>query len=262
VTVNLSALSRRLILLLGVLTFGNACGEPAPNVTVVDGPCEDVYGADICTWAMLEGERVVEVGARIPLASVENAPAEQEMVWPPPDVANIPLPEVAQERLGIHYVKINWEAHGHPPGPYLLPHFDFHFYVIPRVEGDAMDCSDLSKPTELPVGYDLPDVEVPGVGNLVGLCVEKMGMHALLESELAGEQPFSGTLVVGYYAGKPIFFEPMITRELLLRQETFPLEFPVIPGVDPGVTLPTQFEARYDESMSEYQFAFSGFPSD
>jgi hypothetical protein len=262
VTVNLSALSRRLILLLGVLTFGNACGEPAPNVTVVDGPCEDVYGADICTWAMLEGERVVEVGARIPLASVENAPAEQEMVWPPPDVANIPLPEVAQERLGIHYVKINWEAHGHPPGPYLLPHFDFHFYVIPRVEGDAMDCSDLSKPTELPVGYDLPDVEVPGVGNLVGLCVEKMGMHALLESELAGEQPFSGTLVVGYYAGKPIFFEPMITRELLLRQEPFSLEFPVIPGVDPGVTLPTQFEARYDESMSEYQFAFSGFPSD
>jgi hypothetical protein len=261
VTVDLSTLPRRAILLLGVLTFGNACGEPAPTVTVVDGACEDVYGASVCTWAMLEGEQVVEVGAKVPLASVENAPAEQEMVWPPVDVANIALPEVAQERLGIHYVKINWEAHGHPPGPYLVPHFDFHFYVIPRVEADAMDCSNLTKPTELPVGYDLPDVEVPGVGNLIGLCVEKMGMHALLKAELEGEYPFSGTLVVGYYAGKPIFFEPMITRELLLRQQTFPLEFPVITGAGPGVTLPTQFQAEYDASTSAYQFVFSGFPS-
>ncbi len=256
-----STVARRAVPLLGVLAFGAACGEPAPTETVVDGACEDVHGASICTWARLEGERVAEVGLRLPLASVQNAPAEQEMVWPPPDVANIALPEVAQERLGIHFVKINWEAHGHPPGPYLVPHWDFHFYVIPRVDADAMDCSDVSKPTELPAGYDLTDVEIPGVGVLPGLCVEKMGMHALLKAELEGAHPFSGTMVVGYYAGEPIFFEPMVTRELLLRQQTFPLEFPVIQGVDPGVTLPTRFEARYDESTSEYRFVFSGFPS-
>ena len=258
---NPSALTRRSVLLLGVLTLGSACDEPAPTVTVVDGACEDAYGANICTWARLDGDRIVELGATVPMASVQNAPAEQEMVWPPPDVANIPMPAVAQERLGIHYVKINWEAHGHPPGAYLTPHWDFHFYVIPRAEGDAMDCSNLTMPTELPVGYELPDVEIPGVGTLTGFCVEKMGMHSLLRAELEGEQPFSGTLVVGYYGGSPIFFEPMITRELLLRQQTFPLEFPEIPGVDPDVTLPTRFEARYDESASEYRFVFSGFPS-
>lgn len=258
---DLSTLPRRAILVIGVLVFGT-CGEPAPTLTVVDGTCADAYGADICTWAVLEGERVVELGATVPMASVNGAPAEQEMVWPPPDVANIAMPEVAQERLGIHYVKINWEAHGHPPGPYLTPHWDFHFYVIPRAEGDAMDCSDLTMPTELPVGYELPDVEIPGVGTLTGFCVEKMGMHSLLKAELDGEQPFTGTLVVGYYGGDPIFFEPMITRELLVAEQTFPLEFPEIPAVAPDVTLPTRFEARYDESASEYRFVFSGFPSE
>ncbi len=48
----------------------------------------------------------------------------------------------------------------------------------------------------------------------------------------------------------------------LLRQETFPLEFQVMTGVGPGVTLPTRFEARLDESTSEYQFVLSGLPSD
>ena len=226
---------------------------------MVDGPCGDVYGATVCTWAELEGEQVMRVGATVPIASIRNAPAEAEMVWPPVEVATIALPEAGQEGTGIRSLKLYWEAHGHPPGPYLVPHFDFHFYTISSAELDALDCSNVSKPTELPVGYVLPDVEIPELGNLVGLCVPKMGMHAIRTVELESEEPFDGTLVVGYYAARPIFIEPMLTRELLLQEKTFSLEMPDIAGTDPGVTLPKRFEAEYDASASAYRFVFTGF---
>lgn len=155
-------------------------------------------------------------------------------------------------------LKLYREAHGHPPGPYLVPHFDFHFYTITPAETDAIDCSDLTKPATPPSGYALPDVEIPDIGMLAGLCVPMMGMHALLQTELESENTFTGTMVIGYYEEQPIFFEPMITKELLMERRTFALDFPSVPGEWPGVTLPTRFEAEYDEASSSYRFVFSG----
>jgi hypothetical protein len=220
-----------------------------------------VYGADVCTWAKVDGDRIVEFGATVPMAAIENAPLDLEMAWPPVLTAALVMPDVVRERMGVHHLKLYWEAHGHPPGPYLVPHFDFHFYTISQAETDAIDCASLNKPAELPAGYDLPDVEIPEVGTLIGLCVPQMGMHALLKAELESDEPFEGTMVVGYYEEEPIFFEPMITQELLLQRQTFPLDFPAYSGSGPGVVLPTRFEAVYDESASAYEFVFSGFPS-
>jgi len=233
----------------------------AAAVEVVDGSCGDVYGSQVCTWAKVDGEHIVEIGATVPLAVAQNAPADQEMTWPPTVAALIPMPEVVQQHLGVHDLKIYWEAHGHPPGPYLVPHFDFHFYTAPAAQIDAIDCASTTKPAEVPAGYALPDIDIPELGNLIGLCVPEMGMHALLETEMASSETFSGTMVVGYYEGEPIFFEPMITQDLLMGEATFPLDMPAIPGLPDGVTVPTRFEAVYDESASAYQFVFSGFPS-
>ena len=36
-------------------------------------------------------------------------------------------------------------------------------------------------------------------------------------------------MVVGYYHGRPIFVEPMITRATLLERRGFPLEIPDVP---------------------------------
>ena len=156
-------------------------------------------------------------------------------------------------------LKIYWESHGHPPGPYLVPHFDFHFFTVDADDVNEMDCSDETKPANPPAGYELPDVDIPEIGNLIGLCVPAMGMHALRADELASEDAFSGTMVVGYYAGEPIFIEPMITRDLLMEQATFSLDTPSVAGNPPGVTMPTEFEAVYDAEASAYEFVFSGF---
>src|SRR5688500_2426510 len=49
-------------------------------------------------------------------------------------------PPPAQNPTAIQLVELNWNANGHePPGVYDAPHFDFHFYTIPRAERDAID---------------------------------------------------------------------------------------------------------------------------
>jgi hypothetical protein len=250
-------------LVAGGALLTTACGGDAPpeseepTLAMVEGECADVYGADICTWAEVEGDQVVSLGMTVPMASVEGAPADAEMVWPPFKAANIALPAAAREQLGVHDLQVYWEAHGHPPGPYLVPHFDFHFYTIDEAATDAIDCADETKPTSPPDGYALPDVEIPEIGFLPGLCVPAMGMHALLQSELESEDTFSGTMVIGYYEQDPIFYEPMITQELLMQRQTFSLDMPSVSGLSEGVTIPGHFEAQYDADSDSYRFVFS-----
>jgi hypothetical protein len=271
------SLPRRLALFFAVLAFTTtACAdappadtesaeaepaEAAPEMAMVDGDCGDVHGTDVCSWAKLEGERVAEFGINVPLASIADADPEAPFVWPPALGAAVAMPDVVQEQLGVHDVTVYWESHGHPPGPYLIPHFDFHFYIVPAAEVAAIDCADETKPDAPPAGYALPDIEIPEIGNLVGLCVPAMGMHALLESEMASEESFTGTMVIGYYAGNPIFFEPMIPQDRLMLEESFSLDMPEVAGTGPGVVLPTEFEAVYDESTLSYTFVFSGLPT-
>ena len=47
-----------------------ACAREVP-VVEVKGECADVFGAQLCSWARMRGETVVEVGADVPMASIE-----------------------------------------------------------------------------------------------------------------------------------------------------------------------------------------------
>ena len=108
----------------------------------VQGECRDVFGGDICTWGTMVGDEVA-------LASIENAPADAEMVFPPPFVGVVPLPPDVAAATGFDHLGVNWEPHGHPPGAFLTPHFDFHFYTIDPGRVGSIDCADLSKPADL-----------------------------------------------------------------------------------------------------------------
>jgi hypothetical protein len=226
---------------------------------VVKGECSSLNGADVCTWGETTGKTLTAFGATIPLASAQNAPAEGEMVWPPVAAADIPLPETVKSSTGFDHLKVYWEPHGHPPGPYLVPHFDFHFYTLSAEQVNAIDCADSIKPAQLPAGYLLPDVTIPELGTLVGLCVPKMGMHALLGSELNSSTPFEKAMVVGYDHQRPIFIEPMITRETLDAQHSFTMDVPQIPGAPSTVHYPQRFRADYDSTAKAYRFVFSDF---
>jgi len=236
------------------------CGSSAPQTRTVQGQCEDFYGTDICPWATLNGaDSLIEFGITIPLAAIELAPDDMEMVWPPAVGAIINLPTEVSAAVGADHLTAYWEPHGHPPGPYLTPHFDFHFYVVSHSTREAIDCAAPRMPGELPAGYRLVDVEIPGVGILEGFCVPAMGMHALLASELESDALFEGTMVAGYTdGGAPLFFEPMVTREMLMRRQSFELPMPAVSGVPEGVRYPRRFLAEYDAATEAYRFIFSG----
>lgn len=219
---------------------------------VVQGECLTYNGADVCTWGRMAGSRVVAFGATVPFKSVENAPAEMAMGWPPKADAILSLPPAVQAATGFDNLSIFWEPHGHPPGPYLTPHFDFHFNMISKADIAKIDCADSTKPAAMPASYELPDVAIPQLGTLIGICVPGMGMHALPTAELHSTSLFRQTLVVGYYHQKPIFLEPMIARASLLEKRTFGLDLPAVAGVQG----PAAFVARWDSTAEEYQFTF------
>ena len=239
--------------------------KTTPSVAEVNGECADVYHGHVCTWARMQGKTVLAVGVSVPIKAIDSAPAEAApMAWPPVAVAVLQLPESAQAQSGMTHFTMYWDAHGHAPTPYMVPHFDFHFYSIPSAERAAITCADLAKPAAVPAGYALPDFPLPpdmakmiGVPVLVGICVPQMGMHSLLASEFQSTTPFRGSMVIGYYSGKPIFVEPMLSRAMLEEKQSFDYPIPAIPGQ--AGAHPTTFHGEYDAAQGLYRFVFSGF---
>lgn len=215
----------------------------------------------MCTWVLMEGGAAAELGATIPMDLIEGVPSDAEMVWPPEQMGTVPLPDEARRAFGIDHLGINWEAHGHPPASFLTPHFDFHFYTVTEGDVAAIDCTDASKPSQLPAGYALPDIDIPGMGVLVGLCVPRMGMHAMVEGEVEETAAFEASMMLGYYGGAPVFFEPMVSRERLLERSDFALPVPVIEDLPAGVRYPTKFRAEYEAGDDRYRLIMSGFGS-
>jgi hypothetical protein len=245
-------------LALLALALGGCAREQAPPPDqVVQGECRPVHGADICAWDRMAGDTLVAFGLTVPMQVADSAPMDAPMTWPPVAAATIPLSPAARA-AGFDNVTIFWENHGHPPAPYLVPHFDFHVNTVPGATLAAIDCADQTKPAQLPAAYEMTDIEIPGMGTLVGLCVPQMGMHAMTGADLATDTPFEKTMIVGYYAGRPIFVEPMITQGTLLRRQGFSLDIPNIPDGQPGVRYPGRFVAEYDSTAHAYRFEFSG----
>jgi hypothetical protein len=231
--------------------------QAGPAEQVVQGECRAVHRADVCAWDRMAGDSLVAFGLTVPMQVVDSAPMDAPMVWPPVAAATIPLSPAARA-AGFDNVTIFWENHGHPPAPYLVPHFDFHWNTVTSADLGAIDCADQTRPAHVPAAYELTDIDIPGLGTLVGLCVPQMGMHALASADLAAGTPFEQTMIVGYYAGRPIFVEPMITQGTLLSRRNFPLTVPAVPDGQPGVRYPTHFVAEYDSTAHAYRFAFSG----
>jgi hypothetical protein len=230
----------------------------SPGTRIAPGECRTVNGAPVCAWAATSDDTLTSFGITVPIETIQNAPDDAPMAWPPVPAATIPLPDVVRSASGFDNLTLYWEPHGHPPAAFVAPHFDFHFNAISAADVAAIDCSDSTKPSRLSAGYELPDLAIPNMGTLVGVCVPGMGMHSLPASELRATTTFQKTMVFGYYHARPIFLEPMITRETLLQRRSFTLDVPHVPGQPITVRTPTLFRAEYDRGAEMYRFVFSG----
>ena len=159
------------------------------------------------------------------------------------------LPAAASAGLPFKWITVNWNAAGHP-APYNRAHFDFHFYAADRelIEGitpgrcgELVDCGHFTRATRpVPARY------LPGGHISVGAVVPRMGNH-LLDSqspELKDSLPFTRTFIYGAYEGQLIFWEPMITLDLLRKTREACWDISQPQGFRQAGYYPTQYCVR------------------
>ena len=199
---------------------------------------------------------VKRLAVELSMDLIESAPTSG-----PESHIRFDLPDDLSDQIFIDHIQIDYHPEGHPPGPYLEPHFDLHFYGISIDEQLAIDCSDrvVISGDLLPEHHIVTQPGVPPDGE----CVPEMGHHGidLRSPELNPEAavPFTKTMILGYYEGELTFIEPMITREFLRKQTSFtiPIHYPdVLPR---ATRYPTEFFGYYDADDGVYRFVWQKF---
>lgn len=194
-----------------------------------------------------------EIGIRITETALNALPAGMSMY-------TFALPtEAAADVTPYDHVVINWNPTGHPPTPYQVPHFDFHFYQITTAEQAAISPADpqfsaklaLDPPAQfVPLNYQ----HAPPGG------IPNMGAHwvDVTAPELNG-QPFTGTFIYGSYNGVFTFAEPMVAKSYLESHASLsaPIKVPAQYAA-PGY-YPTTYTVSYDAATKEHRIALGGF---
>ncbi|WP_432697545.1 DUF5602 domain-containing protein [Marinobacterium sp. YM272] len=221
-----------------------------------EGPPVAIGQGQAWTFVTLDEQgKAQTLGIRLSEEALSGLPADV-----PPSGAweyDLQLPAEAAA-LGYDHVTLDWNPHGHiPEGVYDSPHFDFHFYAIDHSARDeiTLDAASLERARKapetdyMPEGYALP----PGTE------VPKMGAHAIdpSSSEFNGE-PFTKTFIYGFYDGKVIFVEPMMTLDYLASRpdESIPVKQPA--AYEKGFAYPTSYGIRFDKMGKRYEVTLEG----
>jgi len=174
----------------------------------------------------------------------------------PEEMTQFVLPLPADKGKGFYtHALFDWNPEGHePPGVYDLPHFDFHFYIISNEErmaigpNDAVQFANAPDSMYVPAGY----LHTPGG-------VPQMGAHwvDLMSAEFSPGGVFTKTFVWGSYDGEFIFWEPMITRDYLLKQPNDLINLRQPKAYQLDGWYPTKYKISYSSNDKEYTVALT-----
>lgn len=178
------------------------------------------------------------------------------------------MPAEAAKRgdIPFRWAGVNWNAEGHPPKPWSVPHFDFHFYIagmneiaLIRVGGCQIfiNCDDLKR-ANIPVAqqYVAPDHVN------VGAAVSMMGNHLIdgRTPELADppKREFTHTWIYGAYDGRITFYEPMITLAYFMSHpdSCTPIRQPK--AWEKAGYYPTEYCIRYSKDSGSITVSLEG----
>ncbi len=214
-----------------------------PATTRVEGKSATLFGSKASSYAYVDDQTgiVVRVGYTVPVKAFLDAPVNA----PFQDDLVLEMPKVARDQTILNHVRVNWLTAGHSPDPYGEPHFDMHFQRGTLDEVDAIDCkADMRMPpaTALPQGYGAPE-----------LCVNAMGMHSWPKADKGTD--WTGSIIMGFWATKVSFIEPMISKAKLLAKKTFSLPINKPASTGGAHTLyPRRMTAAYDAATDSYAF--------
>jgi len=143
------------ILPLALAALISGCDSDPTNPQTGDdrtyGAAQPLGNGTARTNVEFDGEDPFEIGVAISETAMESV--GQNMV-----MLRLALPEDAPEPYT--FAMLDWNPHGHEPdGIYNLPHFDFHFYITPEAEVDAIVPTDpnyATRANNLPAGALVP----------------------------------------------------------------------------------------------------------
>ncbi len=252
---------RMALLLLSVLALVPGRGMTSNDgAGVYEGPPTPIGQGQGRAFVILAADGTpTTIGIRLTEAALDGLPGT-----PPPGADGweyvLPLPAQAAGS-GYDHIGIDWDPQGHaPPGVYDRPHFDFHFYLIDanarnRITAVGADRERANKMPEaafLPAGYLLP----PGTE------VPRMGAHAIdPAADEFNHKPFAHSFIYGFYDGKMIFVEPMVTRAFLASKPAIstPVKLPEAYAL--RGYYPTRYGIRYDAERRQYDITLDGLIS-
>lgn len=225
---------------------GSDTGEGSTS-SVTGGEQATLFGEPVSSYVVEVGGIPTVVGVIIPIAAIENAPDD----GPFQDDLILDMPALAQQKTMLSQLRVNWLAHGHGPAPYGEAHFDLHFYRGTSAEIDAIDCQGAS---------DFPPEILTADHQLPGTCVSRMGYHAWPSADALPGAVFTASLILGYFAQKMVFIEPMIARSTLLARQDLErtISMPMSTG-GPPTLYPTRMRALYIAEESAYHLEFDRF---
>lgn len=225
------------------------------------GPATQTFkGADVAvgsgtahTEVVFEGDNISSMTAVFNDAALTNLPATL-----PGTEYILPMPTGAPATV-FNHVGLNWNPQGHPPPMvYTVPHFDVHYYFISPAQRATMTPADptfLTKAALAPSADQIPPNYVADPSP-----VPAMGTHYTdaTSAEFHG-QAFSNTLVYGYYEGKMIFIEPMMTKAYIETKPNDTKAVPVPSRYPAAGRYPTSYNVSHDASAGEYRVKLATF---
>lgn len=186
------------------------------------------------------------IGVAISGSALKTLPEEMQMLEL--------VPKAPHKVAPYTHIGFDWNPMGHePPGVYDLPHFDFHFYMIPQsvrhnitCEGaDAAKCTKPVPASLVPVDYAPTPAGVP-----------LMGWHWVdLKSPEFNGQMFTRTFIYGFYDAETAFLEPMITLAYLKSkpQAVFPVRWSQ--NISVSGMYPKNYSVSYKPLTDTYEVA-------
>ena len=219
---------------VGALTIAGCNNNETGPLTTheVTGTAANVGNGTARTYAVMQGDKAVSLGIELSDAALQNLPAT-DASW------DLPLP-AGVSLAPFDHATLNWNAQGHPPpGIYMVPHFDFHFYMVTpavqaTVQGGPYTATLAS--TYVPQDYAPDPVAVPD-----------MGVHwtDTQAPEFHG-QPFERTFIYGSYNGALTFIEPMVTLAYLQTHPNATMTVKQPQAFQKPGEYPQSYSVRYD----------------
>lgn len=165
--------------------------------------------------------------------------------------------EAAAMDLPFNWVGVNYNPEGHVPPNWLVPHFDFHFYMVSQEAvlslrtgpcGILMNCDDFAVAVKPVDARFVP----PDYVN-IDAAVSEMGNHLLDSTSPQASPPFAKAehiMIFGAYDGHIIFIEPMVTLEVLASKPDacFPIKQPE--AYEVGGYYPAEYCIRADDTKT------------